>query len=204
MQRVDVDDAAGDLQRPAERDAHVANRLRDRVAVDHHVAALRIDDQARAVVVLLGHARDGVGHVEVDQHQRGRDLAEARIAAGRRSGRGRPRAARRRARRSRARQGHSPSVSSRRQRTAGNQRRSMRATRTLLVPGSSSVMKRTVKRCWSALPASSRSRSSSWRTGSPSTPTMTLPRGMPAAANTKPGLATYRPSAARLKCRACW
>ena len=117
------------------------------VAIDEHQPALGIEDHARAVVAALGDAGHGIRHVEVDQHERRRELVDDRI--------GRLRVARgRRLERlvapslsAQLVHGHVPLTSSRLQERAGNQRRSMRITRTCAVFGSSSVKKRTGARC---------------------------------------------------------
>ena len=81
VQRVDVLHLAGDLQRTGEGDAHVAQRHRHGVAVHHHPATLRIRDHAGPVVVAVADAGYGVGHVEVDQHQRRGDRLYVGVAA---------------------------------------------------------------------------------------------------------------------------
>ncbi len=73
VQRMHVLDPAGNLDRAAERQPHVAHRHGHRVAIHRDEAARRVDDQARAVVVALGDARHREGHEEIDHHQRRRD-----------------------------------------------------------------------------------------------------------------------------------
>ena len=123
-------DLAGNLERAGEDDAHVAHRDRHGVAVDDDETARGVDHEAGAAVVALGDARDRVRHVEAHADERRRErrgarivgLGEARAAAG--LGFGEPRLGN-------GAHCHRPAASSRRQWLAGNQRRSMRALRTL-------------------------------------------------------------------------
>ena len=80
VQRVDELHLAGDFDRTVEGDAHIAQGERHRVAVHHHQAMLRVDDEAGAVIILLGHPGHRIGHVEGHHHQGRSELVDARIA----------------------------------------------------------------------------------------------------------------------------
>ena len=86
VQRVDVLDLAGNLQRAGERDPHVAQRHRNRVAVHYDPTALGVCNHAGAVVVPVADSGHGIGHVEVDQHQRRGNRLHMGIAAQRKRG----------------------------------------------------------------------------------------------------------------------
>ena len=83
VQRMDVLDAARDLERARESEPHVAHRDGHRVAVDDDPAALGVGDEARAVVVAIGDARHRVRHVEVHEHERRRDRLHVPLALAR-------------------------------------------------------------------------------------------------------------------------
>src|SRR5882757_6651381 len=87
-------DLAGHLDRAVERNAHIAHGERYGIAIDHHQPALRIDDEAGAVIVLLRNSGDEIRHVERDHYQGRRQAIDARIA-GLRELRGRRRHTRR-------------------------------------------------------------------------------------------------------------
>ena len=80
VQRVDVDDLPWNLERVGERQAHIAERNRHRVAIGDDQAALGIDDQAGTVVAALRDARERrVGHIEGYPDQRWRQAVLNRI-----------------------------------------------------------------------------------------------------------------------------
>jgi hypothetical protein len=55
VERMDVLDAAGNLERAREREPHVAHRDGHRVAVDDDPTVLGVGDEPRAVVVPVGY-----------------------------------------------------------------------------------------------------------------------------------------------------
>ena len=139
VQRMHEFHLAGNLQRAREDDAHVAHGDGHGVAIDDHQPACRIHHQAGAAIVALGDARHRIRHVEAHAHQRRRECRGARIVG---PGEARDAARLRACARPSAASGahcHRPAASSRRQCRAGNQRRSMRALRTLEPLGSSTV-----------------------------------------------------------------
>ncbi len=69
VQRMNVFDASGDFERSCESNTDVADRDGHRVAVDHDEAALRVGDEPGSIVMTIGHTRDRVRHVEVDEHE---------------------------------------------------------------------------------------------------------------------------------------
>jgi hypothetical protein len=126
VQRVHVDDLAGNLDGAGKGQPHVAHRHRHGVAVGDDQAALGVDDQPGAVIVALGDARDRIRHVEGNADQR-------RTRSPRRSGHRRGNCAEAGAGRFGAAQApagrctaSSRCASSRWHWRAGNQRRSMR------------------------------------------------------------------------------
>ena len=80
MQWMDEFNLAGNFHGAIEGDAHIAHGERHRIAVDDHQAAGGIDDETRAVVILLRHAGYRVGHVERHRHERGRQFVDSYIA----------------------------------------------------------------------------------------------------------------------------
>ena len=108
VQRMHELDAAGNLERAAEGQPHVAERHRHRVAIRDHQSALRIHQQAGAVVVAVGDAGDRERHVEGDVHQRRRELRDHRVAHRRQCRGAAPSAASAAGPAARSAQGHSP------------------------------------------------------------------------------------------------
>ena len=62
-------DFAFHFQRAGERDRHITDANRHRVAINEHIAALLVDNESRTVVVALGHAGQRVRQIERNDNQ---------------------------------------------------------------------------------------------------------------------------------------
>jgi hypothetical protein len=82
---------AGISSEPAKVSVMSPSVVRHGVAIDHHQASLRVHHQPGAVVEAVGNARHRVRHLEIHQHQRWLQRAQAPVALRRETGGGRRR-----------------------------------------------------------------------------------------------------------------